>query len=257
MLSFCPRGTLYDCTHGAAPVPGSPEAWWPWSTPAVTCIGPTLGPQTSRPLGGLGKAKPQRHLCFFTGGKNETDPFKLPVLLTIPNSPVAPPASIKSPHWPRVLQKLGIYCAKPSLTATYRRPSARAWAAAAANPRVRRASSCLLGVPRPLSSHTFSPGMGLPGILFGLQQLLNTCLLANAAATVCGWQGDRCRPIRGRTGPHPTCLRPVEWATSKGSTEAGTRTHMHMYTHAHIRTHTRTHAQERGAASLLASPLLP
>lgn len=86
---------------------------------------PNPRPSDASPLGRLEKARPHHRLCFSTGGKNESARCKLPALLTIPKSPVAPPAPVRFPHWPRVLQKLGTYCAKPSPTAAFRRPRAR------------------------------------------------------------------------------------------------------------------------------------
>lgn len=151
---------------------------------------PNPRPSDASPLGRLEKARPHHRLCFSTGGKNEWARCKLPALLTIPKSPVAPPAPVRFPHWPRVLQKLGTYCANPS------RPHVQA--GRGCHPGCSQHSPShfvLVGCgPSPLLPHR--PGRGLPGILPSQQQLLSTCLLASAAATcICGvWRGE----VQGR-----------------------------------------------------------
>lgn len=167
---------------------------------------PNPRPSDASPLGRLEKARPHHRLCFSTGGKNESARCKLPALLTIPKSPVAPPAPVRFPHWPRVLQKLGTYCAKPS------RPRVQAGAATPAAPSIRQATSCLLGVARPLSSHTALAGACLEFYPASSSCSVRVCWQVQRPPVFAGFGGGRCKAgthTRGRGGTASLLASPL------------------------------------------------
>lgn len=192
----------------------------PRSAPAVTCACPTLGPlDTSAPRKageGLATSPP----LLLRRRQKRDGSISAPCVPNCSKLTCGPASSRQVPPWPRVLQKLGTYCAKPSPTA----------AATAAAPGVHQATSCSLGVARPLPSHA-TPGRGPRGILSSQQSLLDTCLLAHAATTcICGVRRGGVQGRRGGTASLlaspllPRCpLGPTLLRRREGGVRAGCR----------------------------------